>query len=111
MSKSSPNSSFHGRMGLQSLRSSLLDLLFAGAETTSTVLNWSLLILTKYPVIQEKIQDELDQVCGRDRLPNLDDRSSLHYTDAVIHEILRYNNFPGEFSVDPCTDFYQISSV
>ena len=90
MSSSNPNSSFHGKMGLQSLRSSLVDMLFAGAETTSTVLNWALLILTKYPHIQEKVQDELDQVCGRERLPNLDDRSRLHYTDAVIHEILRY---------------------
>ena len=92
MSSSNPNSSFHGEMGLQSLRSSLLDLLLAGAETTSTALNWALLILTKYPHIQEKVQDELDQVCGRGRLPNLSDRSSLHYTDAVIHEILRYAN-------------------
>ena len=103
MSNSSPNSSFHGTMGLKSLRSSLLDLLFAGAETTSTVLNWSLLILTKYPAIQEKIQDELDKVCGRDRLPNLVDRSSLHYTDAVIHEILRYDNLVGEYFLDPST--------
>ena len=89
MSSSNPNSSFHGKMGLQSLRSSLLDLLLGGAETTSTVLNWALLILTKYPHIQGKVQDELDQVCGRDRLPNLVDRHSLPYTDAVIHEILR----------------------
>ena len=89
MTSSKQGSSFHGSMGLKSLRSSLVDLLFAGAETTSTVLNWALLILTKYPEIQEKVQDELDQVCGRERLPNLDDRSSLHYTDAVIHEILR----------------------
>lgn len=70
-----------------------MDMLFAGAETTSTVLNWALLILIKYPKIQERVQNELDQVCGRERLPNLDDRTNLHYTDAVIHEILRYNHY------------------
>ena len=90
MSKSTATSSFHGELGVKNLRTSLLDLLFGGSETTSTILNWSLLILIKYPDVQQKVQDELDKVCGRERLPCLSDRPNLHYTDAVIHEILRF---------------------
>ena len=37
-----------------------------------------------------KIQSELDQVIGRDRLPNLADRFNLPFTEAFIHELLRY---------------------
>ena len=90
MSTGKENTSFHGQMGLKNLRTCLFDLLFAGSETTSTVLNWSLLILVKYPEIQQKVQDELDSICGRDQLPSLSDRHNLHYTDAVIHEIFRF---------------------
>ena len=90
MAMSKPGSSFHGKRGVQSLRASLLDLMFAGAETTSTVMNWSMLLLIKYPDVQKRVQEELDSVCGTERLPSLKDRQHLHYTDAVINEILRY---------------------
>ena len=74
------------------MRASLLDLMFAGAETTSTVMNWSMLLLIKYPDVQKRVQEELDSVCGTERLPSLKDRQHLHYTDAVINEILRYTD-------------------
>ena len=72
------------------MESSILDLLLAGTETTSTALTWALLVLIRYPDIQLKIQNELDKVIGRDRLPNLDDRPQLPYTESFIQELLRY---------------------
>ena len=49
-----------------------------------------ILALAKYPEVQQKAQQELDEVVG-DRLPNFDDRDSLPYIDALIYESLRWN--------------------
>jgi len=38
-----------------------------------------------------KVQEELDNVCGRKKLPSTSDRPNLHYTEAVINEILRFS--------------------
>ena len=91
MSTSKHEGSFQGERGLQNLRSNLLDLLFAGTDTTSTTLNWAMLLITKYPNVQMKVQEELDNVCGRKKLPSTSDRPNLHYTEAVVNEILRYS--------------------
>ncbi len=53
------------------------DFFLAGSETTSTTLRWVLLYMMKYPEIQDKVQQEIDTVVGRDRLPQLSDRSDL----------------------------------
>ncbi len=42
-----------------------------------------------YPDIQRKIQDEIDSVVGRNRLPNISDREHLPYTEATMMEIQR----------------------
>ena len=66
------------------------DLFLAGSETTATTLRWSILLMMAYPEVQSRIQRELDDVIGRDRLPSLADRPNLPYTEAVIQEIMRY---------------------
>ena len=51
------------------------EFLFPGATTVSTTLNFALTFLLKYPEVQNKMQQELDKVVGRDLLPTLDDRA------------------------------------
>ncbi|XP_052032755.1 cytochrome P450 2J4-like isoform X1 [Apodemus sylvaticus] len=76
----------------ENLICSTLDLFFAGTETTSTALRWALLYITAYPEVQEKVHSEIDRVISHGRQPSTDDRDSMPYTNAVIHEVLRMGN-------------------
>uniref|UniRef100_I3JCK9 Cytochrome P450 2K1 n=1 Tax=Oreochromis niloticus TaxID=8128 RepID=I3JCK9_ORENI len=69
----------------------VVNLFTAGSETTSTTIRYGLMFMAKYPEIQDKVQEELDQVVGN-RQVRVGDRKSLPFTDAVIHEIQRLIN-------------------
>ncbi|KAM4697764.1 cytochrome P450 2W1 [Rhinophrynus dorsalis] len=70
----------------------ILDLVMAGTETTSTTLQWAILLMMKYPDVQEKVQTEIHKVLESGRLPRYEDRNMMPYTHAVIHEVQRFAN-------------------
>ncbi|XP_066433928.1 cytochrome P450 2W1-like [Eleutherodactylus coqui] len=90
----------------------LLDLVMAGTETTSTTLQWGILLMMKYPEIQKKVQREIDSVLESGRLPRFADRHAMSYTHAVIHEFQRFSNviphLPHATSIDTELKGYHI---
>ena len=47
------------------------------------------LVLLHHPDIQSRIHNEIDDVVGRGRLPSLDDKNEMHYTQAFLLEAMR----------------------
>ena len=43
-----------------------------------------------HPEVQQKAQDEIDAVVGRERLPTFEDRPRLPFVDALCKEVLRW---------------------
>ncbi|KAM3910017.1 cytochrome P450 2B4-like, partial [Leptodactylus fuscus] len=72
-----------------SLLMTLIALLAAGTETTTSTLNFSLNVISNYPDVQVKVQQEIDEVTGSERPPGIMDRAQMPYTNAVIHEVQR----------------------
>lgn len=71
-----------GYFSIKQLRSLLLDLFFAGMETTVTTLKWGFLFLSRHPEELEKVQKELND------LPNvikMSDRNNLPYLQAMTN--------------------------
>ncbi|XP_025062286.1 cytochrome P450 2K6-like isoform X1 [Alligator sinensis] len=85
--KSDTNVYFHN----DNLKSLVSNLFAAGMETTYTTLRWGILLMMKYPEIQQKVQDEIMTVLGSNP-PRIKHRTKMPYTDAVVHEIQRTAN-------------------
>ncbi|XP_030054604.1 cytochrome P450 2K4 isoform X2 [Microcaecilia unicolor] len=85
--KDNPNTYFNE----DNLVNLVQNLLGAGMGTTSTTIRWSLLIMMKYPKIQEKVQEEIERVIGSSQ-PRAEHWKLMPYTNAVIHEVQRFAN-------------------
>ncbi|KIY50214.1 cytochrome P450 [Fistulina hepatica ATCC 64428] len=61
---------------------------YAALQTVSALHSF-ILAMIAYPEVQKKAQKEIDEVVGCGRLPDLDDRDSLPYIDAIVKELFR----------------------
>ncbi|XP_046454340.1 methyl farnesoate epoxidase-like isoform X1 [Daphnia pulex] len=67
------------------------DLFTAGSDTSSATIGYTVLYMINYPAIQQKMREEIKNVCG-DSLPSLAHRASLPFTEAFVMEVLRMSN-------------------
>ncbi|XP_076079551.1 steroid 17-alpha-hydroxylase/17,20 lyase-like isoform X3 [Mytilus galloprovincialis] len=71
------------------LRQTLMDIFNAGIGTSRVTLYFAVRYMAGLPDIQRKVQEEIDRVVGKDRLPTITDREHLSYTEATLHEAMR----------------------
>ena len=67
----------------------LLELAGCGFSSVPALLTWLTGYMAAFPDIQTHMQEEMDQVVGRNRFPTLADQPFLPYTMAVILEVQR----------------------
>ena len=65
------------------------DLFSAGMETIKTTLLWLVVFMLRNPECKKQVQDELDNVVGRQRSPAICDMPYLPYTESTILEVMR----------------------
>lgn len=68
------------------------DLFIAGMVSTSITLTWALLLMILHPDVQRRVQQEIDEVIGREQLPEMGDQTRMPFTVAVIHEVQRFGD-------------------
>uniref|UniRef100_A0A8C4L165 Cytochrome P450 n=1 Tax=Equus asinus TaxID=9793 RepID=A0A8C4L165_EQUAS len=74
------------------LRMLVADLFSAGMMTTSTTLDWALLLMILHPDVQCRVQQEIDEVIGQARRPEMGDQACMPFTMAVVHEVQRFGD-------------------
>ncbi|XP_067895752.1 cytochrome P450 1C2 [Heterodontus francisci] len=82
-----------GGLSKEHVEGSVTDILGAGQDTTSTALSWILFHLVQFPQLQSRLQQDIDKVVGRERLPGVEDKARLPYLEAFIYEIMRFTSF------------------
>ncbi|XP_015920197.2 cytochrome P450 18a1 [Parasteatoda tepidariorum] len=65
------------------------DIYSAGLETVTSTLEWTIVFLLRHPEVQERVHEEIDDIIGQDRKPDLSDMSHLPYTEAMLLEVQR----------------------
>ena len=80
---------FAGRDPDRQVEQVIGDLFSAGSETVETTLRWAVVFALREPEEQLLVQQEMDRVVGRGRLPSLNDRPNLPRTEAFLMEVMR----------------------
>ncbi|KAL7218508.1 hypothetical protein ACSBR2_011715 [Camellia fascicularis] len=76
-------------LGRDNLKAIILDMFAAGADTTYTVLEWTMTELLRHPIIMKKLQEEVRGIAPKKANLSEDDLEQMHYLKAIIKETLR----------------------
>ncbi|OWR52238.1 cytochrome P450 [Danaus plexippus plexippus] len=72
------------------LREEILTLIVAATDTSAVAMGYTLILLGKYPKIQDKVYKELNEIFGNSNRPlESEDLNKLKYLERVIKESLR----------------------
>ncbi|PIN00563.1 Cytochrome P450 CYP4/CYP19/CYP26 subfamily [Handroanthus impetiginosus] len=75
-------------LNLQVIMDECKTFFFAGHDTTALLLTWTVMLLATNPTWQEKVRDEVKEVCNGG-IPTVDQLSKLNMLSMVINESLR----------------------
>ncbi|XP_062149328.1 cytochrome P450 71AU50-like [Alnus glutinosa] len=77
------------RIERSNIKAIILDMLAASMDTSATVIEWAMSELMKHPPVMKKVQKELKDVVGLERMVEESDLDSLEYLDMVLKENFR----------------------
>ncbi|ESQ56100.1 hypothetical protein EUTSA_v10024976mg [Eutrema salsugineum] len=99
------------RKGLKIL---LVELLFAGAATTFTLMEWTMTELLRHPECMKKLRDEIRSVSTHDLYVTEKEVKEMNYLNMVIKEVLRLHPsgplIPRELREDVKVNGYDIAA-
>ena len=81
----------------------LSDIFLAGADTTITTLRWGITYLLHWPDVQDSMYNEIINVAGESRYPDMHDKDKMPYTEGVIRETLRLSSIAALGVPHKCT--------
>lgn len=77
------------RIGRDNIKAIILDMLVGSLDTSATAIEWTLSELIKHPRVMKKVQKELEEKIGMDRMVEESDLEGLEYLHMVIKEAFR----------------------
>ena len=78
-----------GKLSKDDLLASVIDVLFAGVDTTSNTMQWVLYMMAKHPVKQEILRREVLSVLGNETIATPTALAQMPYLKAWVRETLR----------------------
>lgn len=81
------------RIGPDNIKKIIIDMFFAGTDTTASSLSWFMLYMIRFPEIQRECQKEIDEVLEtQGDLSNLNTTKCFPYTTATLLETQRISS-------------------
>ncbi|KAK9105671.1 hypothetical protein Scep_022515 [Stephania cephalantha] len=77
------------KFGKDNIKAIIFDVLAAAMDTSVNVVNWAIPELLRHPKLMKRVQDELREVVGMDRMVEETDLPKLNYLNMVIKETMR----------------------
>ncbi|MCL7039080.1 hypothetical protein MKW94_030590 [Papaver nudicaule] len=71
------------------VKSTCLDMILGGSDTTTVTLTWAMSLLLNHPQVLQKAKEELDTQIGKTRQVDDSDIPNLPYIQAIIKETMR----------------------
>ncbi|KAL9458797.1 hypothetical protein AB3S75_007636 [Citrus x aurantiifolia] len=76
-------------ISMNQLKAVLVDIIVAGTDTTTTMVEWTMAELMQHPQVMKKVQEEFAQAVGMDSCVEEHHLPKLKYLDAVVKETFR----------------------
>ncbi|XP_055819989.1 cytochrome P450 71AU50-like [Solanum dulcamara] len=74
------------------IKAILVDILVAAIDTSATSIDWIVTELLRHPHVMKKLQKELEEVVGLERMVKESDLEKLKYLDMVVKEGMRLHS-------------------
>ncbi|KAJ8769613.1 hypothetical protein K2173_005216 [Erythroxylum novogranatense] len=95
------------RVDRDSIKAIILDMLAASMETSPTIVEWALSENLKHQNVMEKVQKELEEKVGMNRMVEESDIKNLKYLNIIIRETFRLHPvvplLVPHYSMEDCT--------